>query len=85
MYEMRIRYSQNGREIVDSLFRSVKFYWTKEDESAGRKACADLVNGNGCGMAQLYVSRDGANTVLHTTFFAREMAEYNGQMLHVRR
>lgn len=68
LYELRIRYSQNGLEISDELFREVPFFWTKADEYDAQEYAKMLVNEYGCGMAEVYHVQNNCITYLSTHY-----------------
>jgi len=67
-YQLRIRYSQNGREILDTLFRTVGFFWTKQDEADARAKAQAIADEYGCGMAEVYHVQDNCVTYLSSHY-----------------
>ena len=62
-YELRIQYSQNGRIISDTLFRTVSFFWSKQDEADAREAAFAIVRQNGSGSAAIYLCPTADNSI----------------------
>ena len=62
--ELRVRYSQNGKQISDELFRMVPFFWTKQDEAEAKQVAQLIVDLNGCGTAEVYLLQNNCITHL---------------------